>query len=54
MGKTKKQIMKEEQELDAKLLREMPELKFKKRDPFELEKGDWAVPHKRLKELLEG
>lgn len=43
----------EEIELDKKILKEMPELKFKKKDPFVLEKGDWAVPHERLKELLE-
>lgn len=29
------------------------ELKFKKKDPFKLENGDWAVSYERLKELLE-
>ena len=47
------EIISEEIKLDKKILKEMPELKFEKRDPFKLEKGDWAVSHERLKELLE-
>ncbi|MGB2696237.1 MAG: hypothetical protein WBD28_00085 [Candidatus Zixiibacteriota bacterium] len=42
-----------EKELDAKILKEMPELKFKKKDPFVLEKGDWALPYEKLKKVLE-
>lgn len=39
-------------ELEEKLEKEMPELKFEKQDPFKLAKGGWAVPYEKLKELL--
>lgn len=47
------ELISQEIKLDKKILKEMPELKFEKKDPFVLEKGDWAASHERLKELLE-
>lgn len=53
MKKLKNKLLKEELKLEEKLQKEMPELKFKKQDPFVLVKGRWTVPYERLKELLE-
>jgi len=47
------EMLEEEMEIEEKLKKEMPELKFEKQDPFTLGKGGWAVPYERLKELLE-
>ncbi len=47
------ELVRHEKALDAKILKEMPELKFKKKDPFKLEKGDWVLPYEKLKEILE-
>jgi hypothetical protein len=47
------ELISEEIKLDKKILKEMPELKFKKKDPFVLEKGDWALPYEKLKKALE-
>ncbi len=48
-----REILEEEKQIEEKLQKEMPELKFEKQDPFTLGKGGWAVPYERLKELLE-
>ena len=47
------EILEEEKQIEEKLQKEMPELKFKKQDPFALGKGGWGVPYEELKELLE-
>lgn len=47
------EILEEEKQIEEKLQKEMPELKFEKQDPFTLKEGGWAVPYERLKELLE-
>lgn len=47
------EILEEERQIEEKLQKEMPELKFEKQDPFALAKGGWTVPYERLKELLE-
>lgn len=45
--------LEEEAGLEEKLNEEMPLIKFKRGDPFELAKGGWGVSPERLKELLE-
>jgi vacuolar-type H+-ATPase subunit I/STV1 len=47
------EILDEEKRIEEKLEKEMPKLKFKKQDPFDLAKGGWAVPYERAKELLD-
>ncbi|KPL03407.1 MAG: hypothetical protein AMJ73_07230 [candidate division Zixibacteria bacterium SM1_73] len=45
--------LEEETQIEEKLKKEMPKLKFKKQDPFALGKGGWGVPYEELKELLD-
>jgi vacuolar-type H+-ATPase subunit I/STV1 len=47
------EILEEERQIEEKLQKEMPELKFEKQDPFALKEGGWALPYEQLKELLE-
>jgi len=47
------EVLEEEKQIEEKLQKEMPKLKFKKQDPFALGKGGWGVPYEELKELLE-
>jgi hypothetical protein len=47
------EILEEERQIEEKLQKEMPELKFEKQDPFALGKGGWGLPYEKLKELLE-
>ena len=47
------EMLEEETQIEKKLQKEMPELKFKRQDPFALRKGGWALPYEQLKVLLE-
>jgi hypothetical protein len=47
------EILEEEIQIEEKLQKEMPALKFEKQDPFALKQGGWALPYEQLRELLE-